>query len=1405
MDLPTTIDLLPTQFPAYVELHRDVVLNADLWSGAPVIMTADWGFEGIMGIPGVLSAGDLGRASAAGAGVNGDYATLSPTPPMRNLTSGGSPVGLLAGGFGASVAFADAFPIVFSWPLLPSTVSPTDFAITLNTGQVVTPLAAALNPNYDYNERHVVVMLGEFGNRLSPGTPGAVYPVSVSIVADDTPLMAVGPDGLQSLVGQSQVSRNPYEVGPGLVAAKLSRFSSAGDFAPASLSGNSPNDGGTLYGADAVYRLRLYTWGGFSPDGVSPILPTEFARYFRLAATDATGAAVAITQTGVAYDLGAGLGTVTVVGLAELGRAGGGSPLDPAYYTEDHDNYIDVILKGDEAAVRALTSVTIPTSAEAGYSDLYNPGGPGRTPNPAYTYTAPAKVQTIGIDLALDDAGTVSHAAQSVASYDSADGLPVVFRLRNPVTTDTVYTASTKQAASLIAAGYVEQGVPFSNEQVSRTLVGVHGFYAQATGDHVYTADAAEIARLQAAGSGYVDQGVTFTATGTAEPGTGPIYRFHSVSLGEHIYTPSLTEGFTSAGYAYEGVAWHSVVLMPGLTADVVFDRSDDVAFPDTLTGTGTLTKKGAGMLTLTGTNTLSGSTSVEAGTLRVDGDLSASATTVASGATLSGTGTVGALTASGEVSPAGAAATGTLSADGDVTIRAAGTLAVDIAPGSADRLAAAGAAALGGGTLRVTAAGGTYIAGTSYDVLTATGGITGAFATVRVRNPEALAGLVLNATNAGSAIRLSLGTEAALTAAPDRVTYVGAAVTGGIPGLGADDAVAFVGRGNTLSGDVSGGGGLTIGSDDGTATTLTLGSGTQVFTSVATESAAALTVNARLEASALVNGGTLGGDGTVAGTVVNTGIVAPGNSPGVLTVEGSLTNLGSASSLVIEIDGATAGSGDGHHDQVAVTGTPGTFIADGALVPVLRGFAEADASPYTPVLGQSFTIVTATGGVGGAFSSLTQPAEGLPTGTRFDTLYGTDAIRLVVTPQTYAALDGLSANRTAAAGVVDAIRPAAGTLTGTDTDSLFAALYGTGASELAAALGQLSGEIHADALAASLGTARLFGDAMLDRGATAHRHGIGTGMAPLTAFSLSAGDRGAAAAAAPAAAPDAAGDGATAAGTTGAVWARAVGRFATIDGDGNGGGSDATTGGFLFGVDGAVEGGTRIGVGFGYLDTGVDSNAHLGSVDMRGYAVGLHASRAMGDGFVAGALSYVFSDQDSRRAIRFGGIDRTASGSGQGHALGAALTAGHAFAADGVVIEPTAGIRYDRVLRTGFTETGAGTLGLSLDDDTLEALRTSLGLRVATGFTLGAASVEAEVRARWDHDVLDASADSRASLAGTAFTVSSAAAGRDAAVLGAGVSARLADRLAGFASYDAELREGARAHVATAGLRYRW
>ena len=86
-------------------------------------------------------------------------------------------------------------------------------------------------------------------------------------------------------------------------------------------------------------------------------MPNEFSRYFQLIAQADNGDTVVLTETGVPYSIG-NLGSVVIIGLADL--APSGTTVDAAY-AEDHDNYYDIILKGDQTAIEALTDVRMPS------------------------------------------------------------------------------------------------------------------------------------------------------------------------------------------------------------------------------------------------------------------------------------------------------------------------------------------------------------------------------------------------------------------------------------------------------------------------------------------------------------------------------------------------------------------------------------------------------------------------------------------------------------------------------------------------------------------------------------------------------------------------------------------------------------------------------------------------------------------------------------------------------------------------------------------------------------------------------------------------------------------------------------------------------------------------------------
>ncbi len=400
---------------SYQKLQKDVIVNADMWAKQPKMLAAGLGFTDIIGVPG-MTTNNLGLSQSLVRRIGGAWNTLTCADSDTSLvsyTSANTPEGIELA-FGKKVYYADGLPIEFSWPVLPSSIEATDFAVELNDGSVVTPEVASISPNFEYNERGVVVIFGYFGNRIPQDQPGALYPVRVSVVADGSPLKLVGPKSrLVPAVGMTVAAPgSPYVAddsvvadrkGPRLVAAKLNRMSTKGEGGPKFFAnGLLPNDGVTLYGDKAQYRLRVFTSGGMTADGVRGLHPDEYESFFRVNAKGANGDNVALTKVGTDYAVAGGV--LRVEGLADLGLKQ--SSYDDCY-REDKDNQIDIILSGDLNAARSVTSVEIPGTE--GYGPLYNPGGPGNNPIPGFLYSSASPPINQPVMLALDNPMTVTY------------------------------------------------------------------------------------------------------------------------------------------------------------------------------------------------------------------------------------------------------------------------------------------------------------------------------------------------------------------------------------------------------------------------------------------------------------------------------------------------------------------------------------------------------------------------------------------------------------------------------------------------------------------------------------------------------------------------------------------------------------------------------------------------------------------------------------------------------------------------------------------------------------------------------------------------------------------------------------------------------------------------------------
>ncbi len=143
------------------------------------------------------------------------------------------------------------------------------------------------------------------------------------------------------------------------------------------------------------------------------------------------------------------------------------------------------------------------------------------------------------------------------------------------------------------------------------------------------------------------------------------------------------------------------------------------------------LTKTGPATLTLSGTNTYTGPTAVNNGTLLINGTINSSAVTVQSGAILGGGGVIGgavSVESGGTLSPG--ASIGTLTISNNLTLAATTFVEIDPSNGQCDLVQGLGNVTYGG-TLVVSNLAGTLTNGQSFQLFSASGTKTGNFTNI--------------------------------------------------------------------------------------------------------------------------------------------------------------------------------------------------------------------------------------------------------------------------------------------------------------------------------------------------------------------------------------------------------------------------------------------------------------------------------------------------------------------------------------------------------------------------------------------------------------------------------------------------------------------------------------------------
>ncbi|MEI8397431.1 MAG: autotransporter outer membrane beta-barrel domain-containing protein [Rhodospirillaceae bacterium] len=271
-------------------------------------------------------------------------------------------------------------------------------------------------------------------------------------------------------------------------------------------------------------------------------------------------------------------------------------------------------------------------------------------------------------------------------------------------------------------------------------------------------------------------------------------------------------------------------------------------------------------------------------------------------------------------------------------------------------------------------------------------------------------------------------------------------------------------------------------------------------------------------------------------------------------------------------------------------------------------------------------------------------------------------------------------------------------------------------------------------------------------------------------------------------------------------VWTRGIGVFSSNNGDGQHAGFDRTTAGGLAGGDLPITPNFRVGAAVGFARSDVIGKDGNGNEAVDSYYVGLYSGWTPGKWFLDNNLGFSFNKVETKRALSFGLINRTATGTTNGYDVSLETKGGYRFTVNNYTLEPSLSLRYDLTDINSYTESGADALDLTVQGQKRNFLRSGLGGRIIRTFALDNGMVlEPELRVRWEHDILDAGTKTTQWIGDQQFTATSAKAGRDAGVFGAGIAAIIDKDMRLYAHYDSEVRANQIDHIVTAGFRYSW
>ncbi|MCA0245038.1 MAG: autotransporter-associated beta strand repeat-containing protein [Proteobacteria bacterium] len=278
-------------------------------------------------------------------------------------------------------------------------------------------------------------------------------------------------------------------------------------------------------------------------------------------------------------------------------------------------------------------------------------------------------------------------------------------------------------------------------------------------------------------------------------------------------------------------------------------------------------------------------------------------------------------------------------------------------------------------------------------------------------------------------------------------------------------------------------------------------------------------------------------------------------------------------------------------------------------------------------------------------------------------------------------------------------------------------------------------------------------------------------------------------------------------------AWISGLGGFGSVGGNTNAGTLSYNLGGAAVGVDYRLDPRFLVGLAVGYSSGRQWVNGFMGNGNADTYSAALYASFNQGGLYVDALAGYAYSDNRMQRAMAIPGLaTRIASGQTGANQFLGQIEAGYRIGlleAAQATITPFARFQTVAVSQNPFTESGAQSLNLGVAQQNTTSVRTIIGADLGANIPVGMERpLGVTIRLGWAHEYADTSRPITAAFAGApavAFTVYGAQPLRDAAVVGLGLNAQIGASTSIYARYDGEITGRDDTHAISAGLRMTW